>query len=135
MKIAVIQSDIIWGDIAGNIAAARSMMNREPGADLYVLPEMFTTGFNGNCETPPSEGLAFMQEEAKRRNCAVAGSIALGLEDGMRVNRFYFVTPDAVEYYDKRHLFNYGGEGRQYRAGNKRAIAVWKGRRISPSHR
>ena len=53
MKIAVIQSDIIWGDIAGNIAAARSMMDREPDADLYVLPEMFTTGFNGNCETPP----------------------------------------------------------------------------------
>ena len=130
MKIAVIQSDIIWGDIAGNIAAARTMMDREPDADLYVLPEMFTTGFNGNCETPPSEGLAFMQEEAKRRNCAVAGSIALGLEDGMRVNRFYFVTPDTVEYYDKRHLFNYGGEGRQYRAGNKRAIAVWKGVRF-----
>ena len=51
MKIAVIQSDIIWGDIAGNIAAARSMMDREPDADLYVLPEMFTTGFNSNCET------------------------------------------------------------------------------------
>ena len=53
MKIAVIQSDIIWGDIAGNIAAARSMMDREPDADLHVLPEMFTTGFNGNCETTP----------------------------------------------------------------------------------
>lgn len=130
MKIAVIQTDIAWGEIGANIASARSMMDREPGADLYVLPEMFTTGFNSNCESAPSAGLAFMQEEARRRDCAVAGSIALGLENGKRVNRFYFATPDSVEFYDKRHLFNYGGEGRQYIAGNRRSIVRWKGLRF-----
>ncbi|MGM9741048.1 MAG: nitrilase-related carbon-nitrogen hydrolase, partial [Candidatus Cryptobacteroides sp.] len=127
MKIAVIQADILWGDIAGNIGAARTMLDKAPEADLYLLPEMFTTGFNSNCENIPSGGLAFLQEEARKRDCAVAGSIALGLEDGMRVNRFYFVTPDSVTFYDKRHLFNYGGEGRQYRAGDRRVIAEWKG--------
>lgn len=130
MKIAVIQTDILWGNIEANIVTARNMMDRMPGADLYVLPEMFTTGFNSNCETAPSAGLAFMQEEARKRDCAVAGSIALGLEDGMRVNRFYFVTPGSVEFYDKRHLFSYGGEGRQYRAGERRTIVQWRGARF-----
>lgn len=130
MKIAVIQTDIAWGDIAGNIGSARTMIDKAPGADLYVLPEMFTTGFNSNCESLPSAGLAFMQEESRKRNCAVAGSIAIGLEDGMRVNRFFFVTPDSVTFYDKRHLFNYGGEGRQYRAGDRRVIVEWKGVRF-----
>ena len=64
MKIAVIQSDIIWGDIAGNIAAARTMMDREPDADLYVLPEMFTTGFNGRMRSnTTTRGIFSITEE------------------------------------------------------------------------
>ena len=38
-------------------------------------------------------------------------------------NRCYFVEPDgATAYYDKRHLFTYGGEDRHFTRGNRRTV-------------
>ena len=109
-------------------------LDRNPGADLYVLPEMFTTGFatlpDATIETEPSEGLAWMKEAAKRTGAAIAGSIALKTDDGCR-NRFFFVKPDSnVALYDKRHLFTYGGEQDRFSAGHVRVIVEWRGWRF-----
>ena len=133
MKIAVLQTDIRWGDISANIFEAGRLLDSAPNAELYVLPEMFTTGFNSICEEAAKgcpAGLEFLKNEAAKRNCALAGSICLSLEDGMKANRLYFVTPDSVQWYDKRHLFNYGGEGKEYRAGDRRTVVEWKGVRF-----
>ena len=91
---------------------------------------MFSTGFNGDCETEPAQGLKAMQEIARERECAVAGSIAVELQNGAKVNRFYFVTPDSVQYYDKKHLFTYSGEHRKFTGGDSRVVVEWKGVRI-----
>ena len=130
MKTALIQMDIAWGDVQKNINRAITLIGEHPGADLYILPEMFSTGFNGECEKEPAEGLKAMQEIARERDCAVAGSIAIELEGGARVNRFYFVTPDSVRYYDKKHLFTYSGEHKKFTGGTERVIVEWKGLRI-----
>ena len=55
MKIALLQMDIVWGDPEENVRKAESLRASQPGADLYVLPEMWATGF----ATRP-EGIAVM---------------------------------------------------------------------------
>ena len=130
MKIALIQAGIDWSDTRKNGGRMMKAVGENPGADLYILPEMFSTGFNGICEKEPSASLGLMKSLAEEYGCAVTGSIALELSDGTKVNRFYFVTPGRVEYYDKRHLFSYGGEHLNFTGGKKRKVVTWKGVRF-----
>lgn len=134
MKVCLIQFDITWGDPQANCAKLDELLARAPQAELYVLPEMFTTGFatlpDATVEHEPSVGLAWMQRKAAELHAAVAGSIALEVGEKC-VNRFYFVRPDgSYEQYDKRHLFGYGGEGERFRGGTKRIIVEYGGVRF-----
>ncbi len=134
MKVVLLQRDIAWGSPQDNLSQLDSALERNPGADLYVLPEMFTTGFatlpDATVEEEPSAGLAWMKAAAARTNAAIAGSIALRTAEGCR-NRFYFVKPDGgVTVYDKRHLFTYGGEKERFGAGREKAIVEWRGWRF-----
>lgn len=134
MKIALLQTDIAWADPQANTAQAERLMNRCEGADLYVLPEMFATGFcmqpQGVAERPDGHSLTWMKRCARERNCAVAGSLALE-ENGRCYNRFCFVLPDgSCRYYDKRHLFACGGEHECYTAGRERVVVHFRGVRI-----
>ena len=145
MKICLIQHDIAWGDPQANCVHLDALLAGAPKADLYVLPEMFTTGFatlpDATVETEPSAGLAWMRRKAAELDAALAGSIALEVPgqagndcqagNAPCVNRFYFVRPDgSYEQYDKRHLFGYGGEGERFRGGRERVIAEYKGVRF-----
>ena len=134
MKISLVQTDIVWGEPEANLAAAASLMAQQPGADLYVLPEMFTTGFatqpGAKLDEHPERTLAWMKARAAEGDCAVAGSVAM--RDGDRcVNRFFFVKPDgSVTRYDKRHLFTYGGEKDRFSGGDERVVVAWRGFRF-----
>ena len=132
MKVCLLQTDILWGDPQANLRHLDALLDGAPRADLYVLPEMFTTGFatleGATVETEPSVGLAWMRRKAAELGAAFAGSIAL------HANRFYFVRPDgSYEYYDKRHLFGYGGEGERFVAGDRRVIFEYGGVRFLPA--
>lgn len=131
MRVVLLQRDIVWGDPAENLKRLEPVLDRNAGADLFVLPEMFTTGFATQAgavvERDPSASLAWMRQKAEALDAALAGSIALETE-GRLVNRFYFVTPSGeVTYYDKHHLFTYGGEGERYTAGAERVSLSWRG--------
>lgn len=134
MKVTILQQDITWAQPSANVAAANRAIDTHPGADLYVLPEMFATGFVTQPEgiAEPIEGhtLAWMQKKAQAIQAAIAGSLAV--TDGHHYfNRFYFVHPDGhVDYYDKRHLFTYGGEDKHFTAGNKRVVVNYRGIRF-----
>ena len=142
MKVCLIQPDIAWGDPQANCAHFDELIAGAPQAELYVLPEMFTTGFatlpEATVEHEPSAGLAWMQRKAAELHAAIAGSIALeisdsaGDDDGPRcVNRFYFVFPDGhYVQYDKRHLFGYGGEDKRFLAGGERVVVKYLGVRF-----
>ena len=141
MKINLIQTDIVWGDPQANCEHLDKLLASAEPADIYVLPEMFSTGFatlpNATVEHEPAEGLAWMQRKAQELHAAIAGSIALespvaGDDETARcVNRFYFVRPDGTyEQYDKRHLFGYGGEGERFRAGQERVVVKYLGVRF-----
>lgn len=139
MKITLIQTDIKWCDYMANISHANDAIDRNPGSDLYILPEMWTTGFitkpaglaeraEGPQNIPAS--VSWMLKKAKEVDAAICGSIAVEY-DGKYYNRMYFVKPDGtIHTYDKCHLFTFGGEGHYYTAGDKRVIVEWRGIRI-----
>ena len=45
MKVTLLQTDIQWAQAEQNFHQAERMMVENPGSDLYVLPEMWSTGF------------------------------------------------------------------------------------------
>lgn len=132
LKIALIQSDIVWVDPVRNRERLEVLLASEK-ADLYVLPEMFSTGFatepKGIAESDGST-LLWMKRMASRLDAALAGSIAIEHDCGY-ANRFYFVKPSGqVTTYDKRHLFAYGGENLFFTAGDERVVVEWRGIRF-----
>jgi len=134
MKVTTIQMDLLWADPEGNVKKADSLIDANPGADLYVLPEMFSTGFSttpdGFIEDEPSPTLAWMKAKAAEKDCAIVGSVAINTGE-KNLNRLYFVKPDGdVTTYDKRHLFYYGGEGERFSPGDERVIVEWRGFRF-----
>jgi omega-amidase len=134
MKITTLQRDILWAQPAANVKRTEEAIRQLPDADLFILPEMFSTGFatqpEGIAENDHSDTLAWMKSTAAARNCAICGSILVKSE-GRFYNRFYFVEPDGkVTTYDKRHLFTYGGEDKFITAGEERVIVTFRGIRI-----
>ena len=138
MIITLLQQDIVWGNPSANQKAAEGAMLAAEKSDLYVLPEMWSTGFatepEGIAESDGSS-LNWMKQMANRLDAAVAGSIATEI-DGKYYNRFYFVKPandgsdNEIEYYDKHHLFTYSGEHLRYTAGERRVVVEWRGWRF-----
>ncbi len=133
MKTTLFQTDIVWGNPDENILRIEKLIDENPSSDLYVLPEMFSTGFatepEGIAEND-QQSLKWMRKTAMKHQCAIAGSVATE-EDGKYYNRFYFVKPDGSEvHYDKHHLFTYGGEHKRFTAGKERVIVEYKGVRI-----
>lgn len=136
MTIAIIQTAPRWGDIKHNHLQAERMILSAPEADLYVLPEMWATGFvtapdDVAEDITSSPTLAWMREMAARCDAAIAGSVAIREADTTYRNRMFFVRPDGTfDHYDKRHLFSYGGEDRRYAAGTRREVVEWRGVRF-----
>lgn len=136
MKITLIQTDIKWCSPQENLQQAEVAIKANPGSELYILPEMFTTGFCMNpkeiAEPQGGAGFRWMLDAARRYGAAIAGSIATE-EGGKYYNRFYFVEPSG-EYtqYDKVHLFTYSGEDKAYTKGTERKIIEYRGIKILP---
>lgn len=132
LKIAGLNLDIFWKNKVRNYdVIADSFKNIE--ADVFLLPEMFSTGFCMDAEDIAdrnNETLIWMQNFAQQKKTAIAGSVSI-CENEKFYNRFYFVKPDGnFDYYDKKHLFSYSGEDKIYTAGNVRKIIDYKGFRI-----
>lgn len=134
MKVSLYQQDIVWDNPQANRLHIEQMMAQSETSDMFVMPEMFSTGFatqpEGIAEQEPSETLSWMQETAIQNGVALAGSVAIQ-SDGKFYNRFYFVKPDGSEvHYDKHHLFTYGGEDKQFTAGQERVVVEYGGIRF-----
>ena len=136
LTVRLIQSPTRWHDAAGNRRHFQALL-QEPGnlpsADVYVLPEMFTTGFTmdsrSQAETMGGPTVAWMSEQAKALDAAVTGSLIIK-EEGF-FNRLIWATPDGrIQHYDKRHLFRMAGEHEHFSAGNDRVIVSYRGWRL-----
>ena len=157
MKVTLVQMDIAWLDAAANRTTAERLMLSAERSDLYVLPEMWNTGVTtepqGIASPFPQKGggkqsstnvngggesLLWMQAMANKLDAAVCGSIAVYLPDGTFRNRLCFVKPGEIvncklsncKWYDKHHLFSYGGEAVNYTPGTERVTVEWRGVRF-----
>ena len=136
MKTAIVQHNIRWKDLEWNLQHLTSLLDQQPGADLYVLAETFATGFlaEGSTEQAGVQSqqiFRWMQQEAGRLDAAITGSVAMVDDEGQLRNRLFFVRPDgSFDYYDKRHLFGFAGETEEYVAGERRVVTEWRGVRI-----
>ena len=157
IKVSTLQTDIKWADPIANQQAVESALLASAPADLYVLPEMWDTGFMASESLKAEEkqlstvnyqlSIAFMQRMAQRLNAAIAGSIAyqepshlspftshishqtsdLSPQPSALYNRLFFVTPEETFFYDKRHLFSYAGEDKTFTAGEQPVVVEWRG--------
>lgn len=139
LKISTIEADLKWNDPQYNLEQISVLMDNAPKAEIYVLPEMFPTGFVTDPKIiDPMYSQEFildwMRAEASKRDAAIVGSAAV--KDGPAFyNRAFFVRPTdnsnaEVLFYDKHHLFNHGGEDEFYSAGTKRMIVEYKSFKI-----
>ena len=111
MRLVVAQTNPVFGDVVSNVRVAVSLMESER-ADLYILPELFNTGYNfideGEVQklAEPVLGFTFerVAEFAKKRSCYVAYGFA---ENADRMyNSAALVGPEGlVGTYRKVHLY------------------------------
>ncbi len=135
IKVTLIQSSLYWESPKAN----RDMFEKkikgitEP-TDIVVLPEVFTTGFTmepaGVAEAYKGETFQWMKKLAEDKNFVLTGSIPV-LEDGHFYNRQIWMQPDGKYYkYDKKHLFTFAGETKNFMPGNEKVIVEYKGWKI-----
>lgn len=135
MIVTALQCDV------SSVDEVRKMIDANKGSDLYVLPEMWNTGFTVNPQADAvAEGDArqMMSQLAKDGGAAVAGSVAVKIENREQgtdnreyFNRFYFAEPDgSMSHYDKHHLFSVAKEDKAFEAGQQRTVVEYKGVRI-----
>lgn len=135
--VTCIQSSLYWEDPGAN----RDMFEKKidgitEKTELVILPEMFTTGFSMEPEklAEPMDGktIQWMKRISAKKNIILAGSLIIE-EEAKYYNRLLWVLPNGeTGYYDKRHLFAFGGEDSYYQAGGKKLIARVKGWKIRP---
>lgn len=134
--VALLQNDVVWEDVQANLVACeRAIAGLDADVHLAVLPEMFTTGFSMSATRCAEEGegatLSSLKRWAAQYDVAIAGSF-IAREGDKCYNRGFFVKPcGEVTFYDKRHLFRMGDEGKVFTAGNERVIVEYRGWRIA----
>ena len=115
MRVGWIQTQPIYGNPAANLASVEARMSGA-GADLWVLPELFSTGYLfGSREEaarlaesipdgPTTQGLIALAGRAK---CAIVAGLVERTADGRLFNAAVGVNADGMRaHYRKIHLFD-----------------------------
>ncbi len=134
LKVSFIQAPLEWHNAAANRDYFTKKITQGVNSDLWLLPEMFTTGFTMQpqqvAEGMDGETVNWMIWLAKEKQTAIGGSVVIKTENGF-VNRFILVKKAGdVFYYDKRHLFTLAGEQNFYQPGHQRTVVTVSGWRI-----
>jgi predicted amidohydrolase len=138
VKLALVQMDLAWEDVAENHRRARKHLEEAArrGAALALLPEMFCTGFSMEAEkiAQPAGGPSetFLRETAKELGLWVLASVPEAGQPRPR-NMAILAGPDgAVARYAKIHPFTFGGEDRVYTGGDRIVTVPIAGARVTP---
>lgn len=138
--VAAIQMAIREGDPARNRETLVGWLDSAPGADLYLAPELWSSGYAHGAwahladEDTPST-LEWMGEQARARGAWLGGSIISRHASGDLVNRFVLFdrTGRMVGHYDKSHLFAPMAEDLHLRAGDALPVFALEGLRVAPA--
>ncbi len=141
MRISLAQVDIVWENAQANLKKYKEICTSLKGkSDLLLLPEMCANGFGSQVTkvAQPNDGLTItsLRAMAKENDLAIAGSFAAKdktIENGepktLYYNRGFFIYPDGnTVFFNKRHLFRAGEEGKDIEWGEiKPCIVPYKG--------
>lgn len=136
-QLIALQMDVVWQDPAGNREKINRILaqEKEP-ADLILLPEMFSTGYDKD-PAPIAEPMKgpthlWMLETARSQMAVVMGSMVIA-EGDLFYNRMLIAFPDGRTItYDKRHPFSFALEHEHYAPGESFRTFEWRGWRICP---
>ncbi|MEX0879717.1 MAG: carbon-nitrogen family hydrolase [Thermoanaerobaculia bacterium] len=138
MRIALVQMDLAWEDVAENHRRARRHLEeaKEQGARLALLPEMFCTGFSMDsdriAQPPGGESETFLRATARELAMWILASIPEAGQPRPR-NMAILAAPDgSATRYAKIHPFTYGGEDRVYTGGDRIVTVAVEGVRVTP---
>ena len=130
MKIALFQTKLAWENPVVNRKFIQDyFLNEDESFDLFILPEMFTSGFTMHpqnvAESMDGPTMTWLKELAVQKKCAITGSLVI-IENDNFYNRLVFVFPSGeVAYYNKRHLFALAGEDKTYTKGEDKVIVKY----------
>jgi predicted amidohydrolase len=137
LKLLLIQHDVVLGNVDANLDKIDRLLDSfTQKADIIILTEMFSTGFSMKpelfAENINGKTVTWLCKKAKTTDSAIVASVMLE-DDGKYYNREFFVYPDGkYVYYDKRHLFSYGGEDKKFTAGKSLLVVEYLGWKICP---
>ena len=137
LKIRLLQYDIAWENPEANKNKIEVMLASHNGhCDVILLPEMFLTGFTMNSRRYSvdmnSSEVQWFKDLSIKYNAAAGGTFIIK-ENEKFYNRFIWVTPDGdLKYYDKQHLFSYGGEDKFFTKGKDKILLRYKDFNILP---
>ena len=109
LNITFFQQEILWGDAEANRRKVEACMAGVSGADIFVVPETFTTGFGDHmaalAEEQEGPTLQWARQMAARHGFLFVGTWIV--REGDRCyNRLHWVYPDGTfGCYDKAHTF------------------------------
>ncbi|MBK9150784.1 MAG: hypothetical protein IPM26_07200 [Saprospiraceae bacterium] len=137
MRITLFQMDVCWQDTGANLAKIESRLrNTSERSDLWVLPEMFNTGYTmqPECHAEPEDGLTVqtLTAMAAEYSTAFCGSIPLSKGQAY-FNDFICVNSHGLQYqYSKVHLFGPAGESIHYTPGRTYSDFNFQSLKIRP---
>ena len=140
MRIAGLQLDTVWEDRKTNYRRVKEFARiaKEKGADLLVLPEMFSTGFSMNLgvtmEDDNGPTTRFFRSIATSYQIAVLGGVVLKGQNGRGRNCARAIDADGniLATYAKCHLFSFMEEDKYHESGLSPQVFELKGVRVSP---
>ncbi len=134
LTITTVQTGLFWQNKTANLEMLTQKLEEVSSGTIVVLPEMFNTGFSmlpeEYGEDMSGETVSWMRDITAKHRFILTGSLIIQEKDAY-YNRLVWMLPNGLlGYYDKRHLFGFGGEDKSYTAGKKRLVARVNGWRI-----
>jgi omega-amidase len=126
LRIGLVQMEIVDGEAGHNLEHATALVRAAAPADVYLLPELLSTGYaqdewhtNATCHTP--EACRALQRLSVERDAWIGTSL-ISLDDQRHLaNRFWLFAPNrTAAVYDKGHLFAPLLEDRYLTPGTRR---------------
>ncbi|HEX9733649.1 MAG TPA: nitrilase-related carbon-nitrogen hydrolase [Thermoanaerobaculia bacterium] len=139
MRIAALQSDVVWEDPDANFARLEPWIAAAAaaGARLLALPEMYACGFSMATERirepPDGPSTRFLVDQAARHGLWLAGSLPERAEGAARPHNTLVLAGPGGELhrYHKIHPFSYAGEDEHYAAGTDFLTVEVEGLRLT----
>lgn len=135
-SVTTIQSDLAWEEKATNFKMFEEHFKTvDESSSLIVLPEMFSTGFSMDpkrfAEPMNGQGVTWMKSQAIKLGKHLIGSLIIE-ENGNYLNRLIVASPTGkIDSYDKKHLFRYAEEHKNYSPGSNELIIEIEGIKIA----